>query len=280
MYQQKNRVAIMYDFDKTLTYKDMQEYSLIPELGYDDPSKFWAEVTNLKTENNMDAILAYLYWLLKKSIDTDRPIRKKDFEILGKDIEFFPGVISWFDRINEIGKSLGLEIEHYIISSGMKEIIDGTSISKHFKKVYACRYYYDINGVAKWPSLVVNYTTKTQYIFRINKQILDEYEDDKLNEYTEDSKRPIPFKRMIYVGDGMTDVPCMKLVKEHGGKSIAVFNKDNERNYNLSKTLVDTVRANYMCEANYIEEGPMENLVKTILNYIAYDEALDESKYV
>lgn len=280
MYQQKNRVAIMYDFDKTLTYKDMQEYSLIPELGYDDPSKFWAEVTNLKTENNMDAILAYLYWLLKKSIDTDRPIRKKDFEILGKDIEFFPGVISWFDRINEIGKSLGLEIEHYIISSGMKEIIDGTSISKHFKKVYACRYYYDINGVAKWPSLVVNYTTKTQYIFRINKQILDEYEDDKLNEYTEDSKRPIPFKRMIYVGDGMTDVPCMKLVKENGGKSIAVFNKDNERNYNLSKTLVDTVRANYMCEANYIEEGPMENLVKTILNYIAYDEALDESKYV
>ena len=280
MYQQKNRVAIMYDFDKTLTYKDMQEYSLIPELGYDDPSKFWAEVTNLKTENNMDAILAYLYWLLKKSIDTDRPIRKKDFEILGKDIEFFPGVISWFDRINEIGKSLGLQIEHYIISSGMKEIIDGTSISKHFKKVYACRYYYDINGVAKWPSLVVNYTTKTQYIFRINKQILDEYEDDKLNEYTEDSKRPIPFKRMIYVGDGMTDVPCMKLVKEHGGKSIAVFNKDNERNYNLSKTLVDTVRANYMCEANYIEEGPMENLVKTILNYIAYDEALDESKYV
>ena len=280
MYQQKNRVAIMYDFDKTLTYKDMQEYSLIPELGYDDPSKFWAEVTNLKTENNMDAILAYLYWLLKKSIDTDRPIRKKDFEILGKDIEFFPGVISWFDRINEIGKSLGLEIEHYIISSGMKEIIDGTSISKHFKKVYACRYYYDINGVAKWPSLVVNYTTKTQYIFRINKQILDEYEDDKLNEYTEDSKRPIPFKRMIYVGDGMTDVPCMKLVKEHGGKSIAVFNRDNERNYNLSKTLVDTVRANYMCEANYIEEGPMENLVKTILNYIAYDEALDESKYV
>ena len=270
----------MYDFDKTLTYKDMQEYSLIPELGYDDPSKFWAEVTNLKTENNMDAILAYLYWLLKKSIDTDRPIRKKDFEILGKDIEFFPGVISWFDRINEIGKSLGLQIEHYIISSGMKEIIDGTSISKHFKKVYACRYYYDINGVAKWPSLVVNYTTKTQYIFRINKQILDEYEDDKLNEYTEDSKRPIPFKRMIYVGDGMTDVPCMKLVKEHGGKSIAVFNKDNERNYNLSKTLVDTVRANYMCEANYIEEGPMENLVKTILNYIAYDEALDESKYV
>ena len=139
MYQKKNRVAIMYDFDKTLTYKDMQEYSLISELGYENPGDFWSEVTKLKIDNNMDGILAYLYMLLKKSESANRPIRKEDFEILGKDIEFFPGVITWFDRINEIGKELGLEIEHYIISSGMKEIIDGTSISKHFRKVYACR---------------------------------------------------------------------------------------------------------------------------------------------
>ncbi|NLC96488.1 MAG: haloacid dehalogenase-like hydrolase [Erysipelotrichaceae bacterium] len=270
----------MYDFDKTLTYKDMQEYSLISELGYENPGDFWSEVTKLKIDNNMDGILAYLYMLLKKSESANRPIRKEDFEILGKDIEFFPGVITWFDRINEIGKELGLEIEHYIISSGMKEIIDGTSISKHFRKVYACRYYYDVNNVAKWPSLVVNYTTKTQYIFRINKQILDEYEDDALNEYTEDSKRPIPFKRMIYIGDGMTDVPCMKLVKEYGGKSIAVFNPANEKTYKTSKSLVDKGRANFMCEANYEAEKEMENLVKKILSYMSFDEALDENKYV
>lgn len=280
MYKKKNRVAIMYDFDKTLTDKDMQEYSLIPELGYDNPGKFWAEVTKLKIDNNMDGILAYLFWLLKKSNDAERPIRKKDFEILGKDVQFFPGVLTWFDRINEIGKSLDLEIDHYIISSGMKEIIDGSPISKYFKKIYACRYYYDINGVAKWPSLVVNYTTKTQYIFRINKGVLDEYEDEKLNEYVDDSERPIPFKRMIYVGDGMTDVPCMKLVKEYGGKSIAVFNPDVKKTYDLSKKLVDDGRANYMCEANYETNGSMENLFKKILNYIAYDEALDKDKYV
>lgn len=276
----RNKVAIMYDFDKTLTYKDMQEYNLIPELGYDDPSKFWGEVNELKVTNNMDGILTYMYLLLKKSEAKDRPIRKIDFEKLGKDVEFFPGVLSWFDRVSELGKSLGLEIEHYIISSGMKEIIDGTPISDKFKKVYACRYYYDVNGVAKWPSLVVNYTTKTQYIFRINKQILDEYEDNKLNDYTKEEERPIPFKRMIYVGDGMTDVPCMKLVKEYGGKSISVFNSSNKSSYDLSKTLVSQGRSNFMCEANYEKDGPMENLFEKILTLMATDESLEENKYV
>ncbi len=276
MVLKKKRIAIMYDFDKTLSNRDMQEYTLIPELGYDNPQDFWDEVGSLSEEHSMDGILAYMYKLLKKSEAVGRPIRKQDFEILGKDVEFYPGVESWFDRINEIGNALGLDVEHYIISSGMKEIIEGTSIYDKFKKVYACRYYYDENGVAKWPSLVVNYTTKTQYIFRVNKQILDEYEDKKLNEYTPDENRPIPFKRMIYIGDGITDVPCMKLVKEYNGKSIVVYNPAKKE---TAKELVDRNRANFMCEADYSKGGPMEKLVSNILSYMTFDEILDVSKY-
>lgn len=275
MQLKKKRIAIMYDFDKTLSNKDMQEYTLLPELGYSNANLFWKEVSEFAEKENMDRILAYMYKLLKKSEAVERPIRKKDFEVLGKDVEFFPGVLDWFERINKIGSKLNLEIEHYIISSGMKEIIEGTPIYKNFKKVYACKYFYDENGVAKWPSLVVNYTTKTQYIFRINKQILSECEDKALNEYTSDENRPIPFKRMIYIGDGITDVPCMKLVKEYNGKSIVVYNTKKEE----AKKLVDQNRANFMCLADYTKNGPMENLVSNILKYMAHDEILDVSKY-
>ena len=148
MQLKKKRIAIMYDFDKTLSNKDMQEYTLLPELGYSDANLFWKEVGEFSEKESMDRILAYMYRLLKKSEAVERPIRKKDFEVLGKDVEFFPGVLDWFERINKIGSKLNLEVEHYIISSGMKEIIEGTPIYKNFNNVYACKYFYDENGVA------------------------------------------------------------------------------------------------------------------------------------
>lgn len=261
----KTRIAIMYDFDKTLSPKDMQEFTFIPSLGYKSTDVFWKDVTKLAKANKMDAILAYMYMMLKKSQDNSKPIRKQDFMDLGKDIEYYPGVLTWFDRINKIGSELGLDVEHYIISSGLTEVIEGTSIAKKFKKIYACKYYYDENGVAKWPSLVVNYTTKTQYIFRINKQILDENEDRALNEYTKEQDRPIPFKRMIYVGDGLTDVPCMKLVKENGGKSIVVYNTKKRATKDLAKSLIEQNRANYMSSSDYSAHKEMEKLVEKIL---------------
>ena len=215
------KVAIIYDFDKTLCTKDMQEYSLIPSLGYDQASDFWKEVEDLKKANHMDAIGAYLYLLHKKFAEHGQPLRKSMFTNLGKDIVLYPGVETWFKRINEIGKASGFEIEHYIISSGMYEIIQGSSIANEFKKIYACRYYYE-DAYAKWPAQIINYTTKTQYIFRINKQVLDENEDEGLNTFVPLDDRPIPFEHMIYIADGLTDIPCMRLVKEYGGHSIAV----------------------------------------------------------
>ena len=269
------KAAILYDFDKTLCTKDMQEYSLIPSLGYENAGVFWDEVTELTVRYKMDGISAYLYHLQKKFKEQGNPVTKDMFIEPGKQIELYPGVATWFKRINDYGRKAGLFIEHYIISSGMKEIIENTSISDEFRKIYACCYYYE-NGEAVWPAQVVNYTTKTQYIFRINKQILDESDEKSLNEYVEMKQRPAPFGRMVYVADGLTDVPCMRLVKEYGGKSIAVYNDASEKSKGIAKKLIDDGRANYMVKADYSANSDMEKLMKKIIDHMKADSELEE----
>lgn len=268
------KVAIVYDFDKTLCTKDMQEYSLIPSLGYDNPISFWNEVTEVAVRNEMDSISAYLYLLAKKFKESGSPLRKEYFYDKGKDIVLFDGVEGWFKRINDYGRNAGFLVEHYIISSGMREIIKSTPIADEFKRIFACRYYYDETHTASWPAQVVNYTAKTQYIFRINKQVLDVNDDASLNEYVPKNKRPIPFERMIYIADGMTDVPCMRLVKDYGGKSIAVYNQSDV----VAKRLKKEGRVNFVEKADYRENSGMDILVKQILDHMKADEALKEQE--
>lgn len=270
------KVAILYDFDKTLCTKDMQEYSLIPSLGYDDPKEFWQEVGQISQANKMDSISAYLFLLQKKFCEQGKPLKKTDFHNLGKDIVLYPGVTEWFQRVNEYGKQHGLEIEHYIISSGMGEIIEGTSIASEFKKIYSCRYYYDEKNIAQWPAVIVNYTTKTQFLFRVNKQVLDENDDKDLNDYYDPKKRPVPFERMIYIADGLTDVPCMRLVKLYGGKSIAVYNKRSEKAKRIAEKLIHDGRVNYMSVADYREHSDMDELMKKILRHMEADSDLSD----
>ena len=270
------KVAILYDFDKTLCDKDMQEYSLIPYLGYSDSGLFWKEVGELSEKHHMDCISAYLYLLQKKFADQGHPLRKEDFLPLGKQIHLYPGVQTWFDRINAYGKELDLEVEHYVISSGMSEIIESVDIAKNFKKIYACKYFYDEDGIAKWPAVIVNYTTKTQYIFRINKQVLDEHNDTDLNTWVKPSERPIPFKRMIYIADGLTDVPCMRLVREYNGKSIAVYNPSLDEPSPVAKQLIHEKRADFMSKADYREDKDMEKLVKQILKTKSSEAILED----
>ena len=258
------KVAIMYDFDKTLSTKDMQEFSFIKSLGYNDSKTFWTQVNNLKDENKMDSILAYMYMMLKKSKDKNIDLKRSDLFELGKDIEFYPGVCDYFERVNQSAKDMGIELEHYIISSGLTEIIEGTCIGKYFKKIYACKFLYSQQDIAIWPALVVNYTTKTQYLFRVNKQVLDESNDIDLNSH-DDSKRPIPFNRMIYIGDGITDVPCFKLVKESGGNSIVVYPKGNIEKEKLAKEYVNHERANFAVEADYNKGEQLDDLINKIL---------------
>ncbi|MFV0381096.1 MAG: HAD family hydrolase [Breznakia sp.] len=261
-------IAMMYDFDKTLCTKDMQEYSFIPRVNMDAVS-FWQEVTKLAEKEKMDRILSYMYYMLRKANERDVPIRRRDFKKAGHHVELFQGVDSWFERINAYGKSIGVEIEHYIISSGLKEIIEGTSIADKFKKIYACEFHYNANEVADWPALTVNYTNKTQFLFRINKGVLEVFEDEPLNEFVEDIDRRIPFRNMIYIGDGLTDVPCMKLVKENGGQSIAVYTQKEKVEHLLHHRRVD-----FICEANYGEGSEMERLIHMILQKMKVVEAL------
>ena len=263
-------IAIMYDFDKTLSTKDMQEYGFIPNIEVSS-KQFWGEVEAMKKSEGMDSILAYLRHMLKKASEKGVPVTRDAFVALGKDIEYYPGVEDWFERINEYGKENGVTVEHYVISSGIKEIIEGSSIKKHFKKIYACEFLYDENGAAVWPKLAVNYTNKTQFLFRINKGVLDVWDDKNLNDYVPEEERRIPFRNMIYIGDGLTDVPCMKLVKANKGQAIAVFRK---RKKEAAAQLISENRVDFITEANYCKNGELDNIVKTIIEKMATVEKL------
>lgn len=260
-------VAIMYDFDKTLCTKDMQEYAFIPALGMSS-SAFWGEANALTDSEEMDNILAYMYKMVEKAREKKVPITRDTFRKMGRSVEFFDGVLSWFDRINEYGDQAGVRIEHYIVSSGIKEIIEGTAIAEKFKKIYACEFMYDYNGSIQWPKFAVNYTAKTQFLFRINKGVLtiDSKSADKLNQYTPENERRVPFRNMIYIGDGLTDVPCMKLVKSNGGQSIAVYDQGKDREAALNLLKAD--RVNFVAAADYGPGSDIETIVQAIIKKI------------
>ncbi len=266
-----NIVAIMYDFDKTLCTKDMQEYTFIPKLGM-SALEFWDEVNKIRNKEKMDGVLAYMYMMLKKARELNIPVTKRDLEKMGKDIELFPGVKNWFKRINEYGEKLGLKIEHYVISSGLHEIISGSKIAKYFEKIYASEFLYD-NEKAIWPKSAINYTNKTQFIYRINKGILDICDDDNLNRKMKKEDRRISKDNMIYIGDGLTDVPSMITIRENGGVSIAVYTDKSKK---LAKSLLEDDRIDYVAEANYNNNSDMDKIIKRVLNMISLKLSLKE----
>lgn len=260
-------VAIMYDFDKTLCTKDMQEYAFIPVLGMSS-SAFWGEVNAMTDAEEMDNILAYMYKMVEKAKEKKVPITRDTFQEMGSKVEYFDGVKTWFERINAYGEKVGVRVEHYIVSSGIKEIIEGTEIARFFKKIYACEFMYDYNGSIQWPKFAVNYTAKTQFLFRINKGVLtiDSKSADKLNRFTPENERRVPFRNMIYIGDGLTDVPCMKLVKSYGGQSIAVF--DQEKGKDAAEALKVANRVNFVAAADYGTGSDIEIIVQAIIKKI------------
>ncbi|MBS4913794.1 MAG: haloacid dehalogenase-like hydrolase [Veillonella sp.] len=272
---EKPIVALMYDFDKTLCTKDMQEYGFIPELGV-TPSEFWREANGLTDSEGMDGILAYMFMMVKMSRQKEVKITRDTLKKLGEGIKFFPGVKSWFERISAYGETQGVKVEHYIVSSGVKEIIDGSEIAQYFKKIYACEFKYDYNGLIEWPKVAVNYTAKTQFLFRINKGVLDitTNSDKELNQYTPEVERRVPFSNMIYIGDGLTDVPCMKLVKVNGGQAIAVYNPDQENGIKNAANLIKDNRVNFIVPADYEANSRLDNIVKTIINKVKAVETL------
>ena len=277
----KVTVALIYDFDGTLSPKNMQEFSFIEALGMDS-SQFWGTAKKLSKENDASGILCYMKLMLEEAKHAKIPVKRDSFVNFGKKVELFNGVKEWFSLINKYGEELGLNIQHYINSSGLKEMIEGTPIAKEFKNIYACSFLYDINGVAEWPAVAVDYTTKTQFLFKINKGIKEVSDNKKINEYVPEDERPIPFKRMIYFGDGETDIPCMKMVKQNGGYSIAVYTPKDPNKRKIAEKLILDNRVNFVCKADYTESKDVYKVVTTILQKMKrdYDFECLQSKHL
>lgn len=266
------RIALIYDFDKTLSTTDMQNFDFIKNLNI-SPKEFWSNTTKLINDNEADKILAYMYMMLKECQKNNIKLTKEYLNSCGKNIEFYNGVSTWFTRINEYGKSIGADIEHYIVSSGITEIIEGTPICKYFKKIYGCSYLYE-NDIAVWPKVSINYTNKTQFIFRISKGALDIRDDDTVNRKSK--ALDISFDNMIYFGDGLTDIPCMKIIKEHGGKSIAIYQEGKSDNI---VTLLNDERVNFALPSDYSENSKLENVVKMLIeNMVMVDNIKKNEK--
>lgn len=268
MTKKRPTVALIYDFDGTLSPGNMQEFGFIQAIGK-DKSEFWEKNKNLSEKNDANGILCYMYLMIQAAKNNGISLKRDSFKKFGAKVELFDGVEQWFSLINEYGKEIGLDIRHYINSSGIKEMIEGTSIAKEFENIYACSFLYDVDGIAYWPAVAVDYTTKTQFLFKINKGIKEVSDNKKINEYVPESERPIPFERMIYFGDGETDIPSMKMVKDHGGHSIAVYGDKKKRD--TAFKLIKENRVNFVCQADYREGKEIHGVVKRILAKIKAD---------
>lgn len=268
-------LAIAYDFDGTLAPGNMQEFDFVPKIGM-SKKKFWLEVEDLAREHDADGILMYMKHMLDKAGAAQVPVRKSDFVEFGRSVELFEGVESWFDRIDGYGRTFGLKVEHFIISSGIREMIEGTPIGKKFAAIYASSFVYDHHGVARWPALAVNYTTKTQFLFRINKGVLNVHDNSRINEYVAKHERPVPFENIVFVGDGDTDIPCFRLVKEQGGHAIAVYKPNTRGAKSKAEKLVRDGRVNFIAPANFGEHGEIEIFLKRIIEKVAADGALQQ----
>jgi 2-hydroxy-3-keto-5-methylthiopentenyl-1-phosphate phosphatase len=284
MSSYKNRIAIAYDFDGTLAPGNMQEHNFIPDLNM-DKADFWHEANQIAKTHNMDEVLAYMFLMLEKAQAQNIPIKEQTFVDYGKTITLFKGVEAYFERINHYVESRGFRLEHHIISSGLREFIKGTTIARHFSNIFASGFLYNEQGVACWPALAVNYTNKTQFLFRINKGIYNSYDNTLINKVVPEDEKPIPFSNIIYLGDGETDVPAMKMVKLYGGTTIAVYNPNPTRIDGqmcnpkaLCRGIVEAKRADYFAPADYSETGVLYRHLCFAIDKIIAEQSLNRLK--
>jgi phosphoserine phosphatase len=269
----QNTIALVYDFDGTLSPQPMQEYTVLPKIGV-EPAAFWALVNREARETESDPMLVYMRHIIEALEREKVDVKREDFAAMASAIEYFPGVATWFARMNAYVKrrSRGqVKLQHYLISAGQKEILDGVSIRRHFKRIYASEYHFNHHGVATFPKLLVTDTVKTQFLFRINKGL--EAITESINEHMPEAQRPIPFANMIYVGDGMTDVPSMALTKKSGGHTVAVFDPRGDKGRATCVKLLDAGRADFIAEADYRKGSKLSKRVELLLDAIIADVA-------
>ena len=266
-------IALIYDFDGTLSPGNMQEFGFIQAIG-STPEEFWSKSNDIAKGQDASNILAYMKLMYDEARKNGIRLTREDFRRYGSDIVLFDGVREWFRNVNEYGRRHGVIIEHYINSSGLKEIIEGSSIAKEFKHIFAGSFIYDEAGEAEWPGIAVDFTAKTQFLFKIQKGIFSSRDAKRVNEsMAEDAKR-IPFTNMIYFGDGETDIPSMKVVNMFGGNAIAVFNPTDPRKRGLARKLLRQGRVNFITPAVYSRESRTFRLVCAIIDKVKADNEL------
>ena len=269
MTAKRPRAAFAYDFDGTLAPGHMQDHAFIPdEIGM-DRAAFWAEVDALARAQRGDPILAYMHLMLAKARTAKLELSLDSWRRRGAALPLFPGVEDWFDRQNARAQQLKLDLCHFIISSGNRELIEGSAIARHFERIYASAFLFDGREDAVGPALAVNYTSKTQYLFRINKWTLEEWDTVAINKAMPKDRRPVPFDRMAFFGDGFTDIPTMRLVTDQGGAAIAVYNPDDPKSMAAALELREDGRAQLAGPADYREGAPLDRLAETLLTEMA-----------
>ena len=273
MTQKKPIVALIYDYDGTLSPGNMQEFGFIQAVGK-TTEEFWRMSDSIAIGQDASNVLAYMKLMFDEARRNGIKLRREDFQRFGQNIELFEGVREWFRLVNRYGDEHGVKIEHYINSSGLKEIIEGSPIAHEFKHVFAGTFLYDANGEAEWPGISVDYTTKTQFLFKISKGIFSSRDNKQVNESIADDKKRIPFTHMIYFGDGDTDVPCMKIVGMFGGHSIAVYDPQNERKKATAAKLKRQGRVAFAVPAVYTPDAPAFRVVTAIIDKIKADWVL------
>ena len=263
-------VALVYDFDGTLSPGNMQEFGFIQAIGK-KPQEFWQESDDIASGQDASNILSYMKLMFDEAQKAGIKLRREDFKKFGEAVELYDGVLEWFSNVNEYGKQRGVKVEHYINSSGLTSMIEGTPIAKEFERIFACSFLYDENGDAVWPGVAVDYTAKTQFLFKINKGILSVRDNKKVNESQAEDNKRVPFPNMIYMGDGETDVPCMKIVKMFGGHSIAVYDPSNKKKVNVARKLLRQERVNFITPTDYTKESRTMKIVCSIIDKIRID---------
>lgn len=274
MKKKKPSMAIAYDFDGTLAPGNMQEHQFLPDIGMIG-SAFWREVRAMAKEHQADEVLVYMNLMLKKASAHNVPVRREDFKARGKSIKLFDGVTDWFTRISAYAKSNGVDLKHYLISSGNEEIFAGTPIANCFEGVFASKYIFDANGVAQWPALAINYTTKTQYLFRINKGVTDISDNEAVNKFVPKADRAVPFENLVFIGDGATDIPCFRLVKEQGGLSVAVYTPNKKGAKTKAEQYLTDERVHSVVPATYSDGSALDKIIKAQIDQIAAKSVLD-----
>ncbi|TFV38863.1 haloacid dehalogenase-like hydrolase [Bradyrhizobium frederickii] len=270
-------MAIAYDFDGTLAPGNIQENSFIPTIGM-TKAAFWLKNKARAAKHEADEVLSYMTFMLERAAAEDIPVRKRDFAEHGKTVKLFQGANEWFECVNSYAKSKHVKLQHFIISSGIKEMIEATSIGNRFTKIFASSFAYDANGAAKWPALAINYTTKTQYLFRINKGSLSVHDHGLINDFVPHEDRPIPFTNIVFIGDGETDIPCMRLVRDQGGHSIAVYQPGSKTKKARAEKLVHDRRADFIAPADYSEGKPLHEILRAIVDKVAANNAVQIMK--